>query len=352
MIFSNLKISDQILKNRIFVSPMCQYSSDKFGSPSSWHYYHLSKLIMSSASMLIIESTAVNPIGRITNGDLCLYTKKQKKDFIDLINFLKKVNKKIPICVQLSHSGRKGSSNIPWIKNNSPLKKNSWKTLSPSNIKKDRFWPNPKELNNIEINNIINDFASVIKFLRNSKIDGVEIHMAHGYLLHQFFSPLSNRRNDKYGGTLKNRSRFLLEIAKIVRKSWPSSKILGARITGADYSNKGINLEDSIYLAKNLEKAGFDYICVSSGGIDNILKKNLKNYRVKLAQEIKKNVSIPVGTTGELDNYKFLNNALKKNKIDFAAIGRRFLKDPMWLIALAKKFKKMEMIPKQYLRAF
>ena len=144
MIFSNLKISDQILKNRIFVSPMCQYSSDKFGSPSSWHYYHLSKLIMSSASMLIIESTAVNPIGRITNGDLCLYTKKQKKDFIDLINFLKKVNKKIPICVQLSHSGRKGSSNIPWIKNNSPLKKNSWKTLSPSNIKKDRFWPNPK----------------------------------------------------------------------------------------------------------------------------------------------------------------------------------------------------------------
>ena len=176
--------------------------------------------------------------------------------------------------------------------------------------------------------------------------------MAHGYLLHQFFSPLSNLRLDKYGGTLKNRSRFLLEIAKNVRKFWPSKKILGARIVGEDNSINGIKLKDSIYLCKNLEKIGFNYLCISSGGIDKILKKNLKNYRVMLSQKIKKNVSIPVGTTGELDDYKFLNNSLKRNKIDFAAIGRKFLRDPMWLITLAKKLKKMQMIPKQYLRAF
>jgi len=352
MIFSNLKISNRILKNRVFVSPMCQYSSNKFGSPSMWHYYHLSKLIMSNAGMLIIESTAVNPRGRITNRDLCLHTKKQRKDFLDLINFLKKINKNVPICVQLSHSGRKGSSKVPWIKNNAPLKKNSWKTLAPSGVKKDKFWPKPKELNSFEIKNVINDFKSAIKFLKNSKIDGIEIHMAHGYLLHQFFSPLSNQRTDKYGGTLENRSRFLLEIGKVARKSMPHSKILGARITGEDYSANGIKLKDSIYLAKNLEKIGFNYLCISSGGIDKILKKDLKNYRVKLSQEIKKNVSIPVGTTGELDSYKFLNYSLKTKKIDFAAIGRRFLKDPMWLTVLAKRFKKTEIIPKQYLRAF
>ena len=327
---------------------MCQYSGNK-GSPTEWHYQHLGKLALSGAGMLMIESTAVNKTGMITHKDLALHNKTQEKSFRELLSYLNKISD-IPIGIQISHSGRKGSTEIPWVKSNQPLsKKKCWKTVAPSAIKKDKKWPLPKTLNNIEIQKIKNDFKKTCLKVKNLGFDCIEIHMAHGYLLHQFFSPISNIRKDNYGGNLKNRSRLLLEIAKIIRNVWPKNRILGARITGSDHLENGITTKDSIYLSKKLEKIGFDYLCVSSGGI--ITKTNLKfskGFRVKIAKKIKSNIKLKIRTSGLIDNFKIASKIIRNNECDLIAIGRKFLLDPNW-IQKTKKYPK-DMLPPQYLR--
>ena len=351
MIFNKVKLGKLTLKNRVVVSPMCQYSAKK-GSPSKWHYSHLLKLLTSGTSMLMLESTAVNNLGKITHADLCLNTKKQGKDFKKLVSFLKSYDKKTPIGLQISHAGRKGSSHIPWVKSNTALKKTqkSWRTVSASSIKKDKNWPIPKTLTQIEIKKIINDFVKTSRLANSCGFDGIEIHMAHGYLLHQFLSPISNTRKDRYGSSLKNRCRFALEIAEKVRKTWPKRKILGARITGTDHLKKGINVKDSIYLAHCLKKIGFDYICVSSGGI--LTKTNLKffkGFRLSVASKIKKKVKIAVRTSGQVENLSFADKAIKKNKVDLIAVGRNFIKDPAFIYKYSK-FKKKKIIKNPYIR--
>tara|TARA_E500000178_G_C17033495_1_gene761941 strand:- start:2922 stop:3983 length:1062 start_codon:yes stop_codon:yes gene_type:complete len=351
MIFNKVKVGKFTLKNRVVVSPMCQYSA-KNGSPSKWHYSHLLKLLTSGSSMLMLESTAVNNTGKISHADLCLKTKKQSRDFKKLVTFLKSYSKKIPISLQISHSGRKGSSHIPWVKSNTALKKTqkSWRTVSASSIKKDKNWPIPKSLNQIEIKKIVKDFVKTSRLANSSGFDGIEIHMAHGYLLHQFLSPISNIRKDQYGGSLKNRCRLALEIAEKVRKIWPKKKILGARITGTDHLKKGIKLKDSIYLAHHLKKIGFDYICVSSGGI--LTKTNLKfskGFRLKFASKIKKRVKIITRTSGQLENLSFAEKAIQKKEIDLIAVGRNFIKDPTFIYKYSK-LKKKKIIKNPYLR--
>jgi 2,4-dienoyl-CoA reductase-like NADH-dependent reductase (Old Yellow Enzyme family) len=352
MILKKIKIGNNYLKNRIVVSPMCQYSANN-GCPSIWHYSHLGSLMNSGASMLMIESTSVNMNGRITNKDLCLKNKIQAQKMKKLLIFLKKINT-IPIGLQISHSGRKGSSYIPWVKNNKPLEgKDSWQTYSASPIKKDKGWPTPKELNFKKINILINDFINTCKIANKIGIDAIEIHMAHGYLIHQFLSPISNKRKDIYGGNDKNRMRLALIISKKIRKMWPKNKILGARITGEDHLPNGIKIKNAIKLTKELKKIGFDYICVSSGGIisKTNLKNNLEGFRVKIANKIKKNVKIKIRTSGNLSNLHFLNKAFKKKLIDFAAIGRPFLNNPRWLLNYLAKNKNHD-FPHQWVRGF
>ena len=168
-----------------------------------------------------------------------------------LFLYLKKISN-IPICLQIAHAGRKGSANIPWIKKNSALNKRQscWKTYSASSIRKDKGWPNPIKLSQKKIKNITQDYLNTVKLAKKIGFDGIEIHMAHGYLLHQFISPISNKRKDIYGGNLKNRLRFPTSIIKNVRKIWPKNKILGARITATDHLKNGINLQESIFFVK------------------------------------------------------------------------------------------------------
>lgn len=226
------------LNNRICIAPMCQYSAYN-GNPSKWHYFHLRKLMQAGAGLLMIESTAVSKRGMISKKDLSLRNKENFIKLKNLFNHLKKISD-TKIGIQLSHSGRKGSSALPWIKSNSPLeKKFGWKTIGPSKIKRDEHWPYPKEASLKDLKKIKLDFIKSAIFAKKIKFDCLEIHMAHGYLLHQFFSPISNKRKDKYGFNLKNRCRFLLEIAKEIRKVWPQDKILGARVTGSDWLKKG-----------------------------------------------------------------------------------------------------------------
>ena len=350
MIQKKLKINKILLKNRLVVSPMCQYSAIN-GSPSEWHYQHLGKLSLSGAGMLMLESTSVNKIGKISHSDLCLYNKTHETKLKKLIKFISNLSN-IPTGIQLSHSGRKGSSYIPWIKKNTPLKKKdgSWQTCAPSSIKKDKGWPVPKALKKKEINKIISDFKNSAIKAKKIGFDCLEIHMAHGYLLHQFISPISNKRLDDYGGNLKNRCKFPFQVATKIRKIWPKDKILGARITGIDHLKDGININDSIYLVKKLKKIGFDYVCVSSGGI--ISKTNLKfknSFRANFAKKIKLNCkNIKVRTTGNIQNISQINQVLTRNKIDFVAVGRKFLIDPLWFIKEKKNI--VSKIPKQYER--
>ena len=350
MIFKNLKINNVTLKNRIVVSPMCQYSS-KNGSPTKWHYQHLENLSSTGASMVLLESTDVDKSGKISKSDMCLYNTTHEKNLKKLIKFLKSKNN-IKYGIQISHSGRKGSSYEPWIKHNSPLpKKKSWKTFSASAISRAKGWPTPTEMTKLQIKKMVQKFKNTATRANRVNLDCLEIHMAHGYLLHQFFSPISNKRKDEYGGNLDNRSRLLNEIAREVRKVWPSHKILGARITGTDHVKNGISINDATLLSKSLKKIGFDYVSISSGGILPFTKmKQYEAFRVNMAEKIKSNSKITTTTSGMITSHEVSANIIKKKKIDFITIARIIVKNPMWIFQFAKKNRIKDYVPKQYRR--
>ena len=350
MIFKNLKINNIILKNRIVISPMCQYSS-KNGSPSKWHYQHLENLSSTGSSMILLESTAVEKPGKISEADMCLYNATHEKNLKKLIKFLKSKND-IKYGIQISHSGRKGSSYVPWIKHNSPLpKQKSWKTFSASAISRDKGWPKPTEMTKLQIKKMVQKFKNTAIRANRVNFDCLEIHMAHGYLLHQFFSPISNKRKDEYGGNFINRSRFLLEIAREVRKVWPSHKILGARITGTDHIKNGISIDDATLLSKSLKKIGFDYVSISSGGILPFTKmKQYEAFRVNMAEKIKNNSKMMTTTSGMITKHKISENIINNKKIDFITIARIIVKNPRWIFQFAKRNKVKNYIPNQYKR--
>lgn len=345
-------LSKQKLENRVCIAPMCQYSAEN-GNPSAWHYFHLKKLMQAGSGLLMIESTAVSKEGMISKKDLSLRNQRNFIEFKRLINYLKKISS-TKIGIQLSHSGRKGSSELPWIKSNFPLnKKNSWKTIAPSKIKRDKHWPNPKEASMRDLERVKTHFAKSAKYAKKIGFDCLEIHMAHGYLLHQFFSPISNKRKDHYGNNLKNRCKFLLEIAKKIRRIWPKGKILGARVTGSDWIKQGSTISDCIFLCKNLKKIGFNYVCVSSGGVVPKTKiKFKKGYQVHLAQEIKNKVGIKVKTTGNITDLKHAEQIIKTGKADLVSFGRKFINSPTWLIKQLLYYKKKVKLPNQYKRCF
>ena len=352
MIYKSIKINKLKLENRVVVSPMCQYSAIN-GHPSNWHYKHLGSLVKSGASMIILESTAVNKEGRITKKDLCLYSEEHKKSFKKLILFLKLI-KNIPIFIQLSHAGRKGSSEIPWVKSNTPLKKkDGWQTISSLGIKKDLKWPRPKHATEKDIKKIINDFAKSAKFAILAGFDGIEIHMAHGYLIHQFLSPVVNKRKDSYGGSFEKRSLLAIQITKNLKKICKNKTILGVRMTATDHLKKGININESLRFVKDLESLGVNYVCISSGGIKTKtnLKMKIKGFRSNLTKKIKLNTrKMVIGTTGKLGDINFLNKKLKNNFFDLAFVGRPFLKNPNWMFTKDKKIEDLKKVPKQYLR--
>ena len=246
-----LSLRNNIFNNKFVVSPMCQYSSQD-GTPNEWHYHHLKNLILSGVGSIVIESTAVSKIGKISNKDLCLYNHKHFNGHKKLIKYLKRI-KNIPIIIQISHSGRKGSSEIPWIKKkNSPLnKKKGWQTIAPSPISRGKKFPKPKKMNERDIKKVINQFKNTSRLAFKAGYDGVEIHMAHGYLIHQFCSPISNLRNDKYKF---NDFKFPLEIYEQINKIRPKNKIIGARVTGTDHLKNGIKIKDASNLINKLKK--------------------------------------------------------------------------------------------------
>ncbi len=350
-LFQPINLRELRLPNRVMISPMCQYSATD-GNPNDWHLIHLGQLSLGGAGLLCIEASGVEAIGRITPGCLGLYSNENEAAFRRLISGLR-CHSHMPIAIQLAHAGRKASSHTPWdggklIDPNS----GGWETIAPSAVPFSPVEPPPREMNAADLSRVRDAFAGAARRAAALGIDAIELHAAHGYLLHQFLSPLSNRRSDRYGGSLENRMRFPLEVFSAVREAWPDSKPVLVRISASDWIDGGWNLQQSIEFAHRLKAAGCDCIDVSSGGLAPDQKITLgPGYQVPFSEAIRKEVGIPTVSVGLITDPRQAEDIVAGNKADIVALARGALFDPHWAWRAAVELGGEVSAPKQYWRA-
>ncbi|WP_392558579.1 NADH:flavin oxidoreductase/NADH oxidase [Orbus mooreae] len=350
-LFSPIKIGAQNFENRIVIPPMCQYSATN-GLVSDWHLMHYGSLSHSGAGLMILEATSVCPEGRLSPFDLGIWGDEQEQAMASLVSSIRQYSK-MPITIQLVHAGRKASMPAPWQEEKHvPVSQGGWQTVAPSAIAFDTNYDTPQELTTEQVKNIVKQFADAAVRADKAGIDFIEIHGAHGYLIHQFLSPLSNHRTDQYGGSLENRMRFVLEIFQAIRAVFPKHKGVGIRISATDWVDDGWNLDESIILAKALDKLGCSYIHVSTGGLD-IRQKILvgPNYQVPFAQAIKQQVSMPVIAVGLITEAAQAEAIVLTGQADMVAIGRDMLFNPHWPWFAAKALAAQVTVPPQYYRS-
>ena len=351
-LFSPITLGGLTIPNRIAVAPMCQYSADD-GSASDWHVYHWSNLALSGAGMITIEMTDVERRGRISHGCLGLYSDHNEAAAADALTKARRLaNPGTIFGPQLAHAGRKASCRRPW-EGGGPLKpdQDPWQTVSASALPFDDGYPTPHALTGDEIAAMVEKFAASAVRAARIGYDFVELHGAHGYLLHQFLSPLSNHRTDRYGGSLENRMRFIVEVAAAVRKAAPGLMI-GARLSIKDWVEGGLTEDDSVEVVKALKALGVAYVCCSSGGNSSLQKIPAgRGYQVHLATYIKERTGMPVRAVGMIDIPSLGEEILRDGKADMVAIARPLLADPRWpWRAAAETGHEIKAAP-QYLRA-
>jgi len=350
-LFQPFSIGSLILQNRIVIAPMCQYSAQD-GMANDWHLIHLGNLACSGAGLLTIEATAVEPIGRITPADLGLWSDDTESALQRILKSIRQYSS-MPISIQLAHAGRKASCDIPWKGGQSlDIKNGGWQTIAPSAISFNDSDRLPTSLSIEDLNRIRSCFVSAAKRAVKIGIDVIEIHSAHGYLLHEFLSPLSNRRLDQYGGSLENRMRFPLEIFEAIRKNIPDNFPLGIRISATDWVQGGWDINQSIRLTKALEQFRCDFIHVSSGGLSpQQVIPNEPNYQVDFAESIRKNTKIPVIAVGLITDPDQAEKILQEGKADLIALARGVLYDPRWPWHAAAQLNASVDAPPQYWRS-
>ena len=349
-LFSPLQIKSIRLKNRIAISPMCQYSAEE-GFANNWHLVHLGSRATGGAGLIIQEATAVSPEARISPADLGLWND-------DHIKKLKKINKFIISQnavpgIQLAHAGRKASVSAPWY-GNKKLTQNQggWETVAPSAISYHDNEQTPTALDAVGIQKVINDFKWATRRAVVAGYQVLEIHGAHGYLLHQFLSPLTNLRTDKYGGSFENRIRFTLEILEAVQTEWPKELPLFVRISATDWAEGGWNIEESVELSKILKEKGVDLIDVSSGGLVSHQQIALgPNYQVPFAEQIKKEAKIATGAVGLITTSQQAEDIVASGKADLVLFARESLRNPHLGLDFAKELGVDIQWPIQYERA-
>jgi 2,4-dienoyl-CoA reductase-like NADH-dependent reductase (Old Yellow Enzyme family) len=347
-LFTPLDLGGITLPNRIVISPMCQYSADD-GSLTDWHLVHLGHLSYSGAGLLILEATHVTREGRITHHCAGLYNEHNEAAMKKVLDACRRLSKNA-IGVQLGHAGRKASSQVPWEgrewlqPHQSP-----WQTVAPSAIAYGEGWHVPHELSIDEIRGLVDAFAAAAERAKRIGFDMVELHSAHGYLLHQFWSPLSNRRSDAYG---KDRLKFLLEVARAMREVWPRERALGARISANDWMPGGLGPDDAVTYARELERIGFDYVCPSSGALVPQARIPVApGYQVPFAEKIKQAARIKVQTVGMIAEPRQAQDILASGKADMVVMARAFLDNPRWVWHAAEKLGIQLDYPPQYARS-
>ena len=350
-LFDPITLGGIELANRVAVSPMCQYSAEN-GSANDWHMQHLGSLSMSGAGLLIVEATGVEPEGRITPHCLGLYSDANEAALAQIVALCRRWgNAKLGI--QLAHAGRKASAKVPW-QGGQPLKpdEGAWQTVAASAIPFGDNWPAPQALDATGLARIRDAFVAAAKRADRLGFDLLELHGAHGYLLHNFVSPVSNRRNDAYGGSLVNRLRFPLEVAAAVRAAWPRTRALGMRITGSDWIDGGLTPDDAGVLANELHEIGFDYVCVSSGGVSPQARIVVgPGYQVPFAAAVKKASRIAVQSVGMIVEPHQADAIVAEGRADCVALARGFLDDPRWAWHAAEALGAEVACPPQYARA-
>ncbi len=351
-LFSPLTIRSVTLRNRIGVSPMCQYSCTD-GLANDWHYVHLGSRAVGGAGLVIVEATAVAPEGRITPGCMGLWSDKHIEPLARIAKFMK--DHGAVAGIQIAHAGRKASADLPW-KGGAHLsaEQGGWETIAPSAIAFGDNLPKvPRAMTTADITRVQNDFVATARRALTAGFQWLELHSAHGYLFNEFLSPLSNHRTDQYGGSFENRTRFLLETARAVRKVWPDNLPLAVRISAIDWMPNGWQIEDSIALAKLLKAEGVDLVDCSSGGIVPNAKIEVKpGYQVPFAEKVRHGAQIKTAAVGFITEPKQADDIIRNGKADIALLARQMLVDPYWPAHAAKALGHKITPPNQYLRAW
>lgn len=349
-LFSAVKLRDLALSNRIVVSPMCQYVA-RDGCMHDWHLMHLGQFAMGAAGLVFTEAVHVSAIGRITPGCAGLWTDEQEAAMRRIVDFCRTWGV-ARIGVQLAHAGRKAACHIP-LAGGRPLAEGegAWQTVAPSAVPYAPDWPAPDALDGAGLAQVKAEFVASAQRCVRIGVDTVELHAGHGYLLNQFFSPLSNRRTDEYGGSLENRMRFPLEVFEAVRAVWPEDRPLGIRISAVDWVEGGTTIDDTIGFSQALAARGCDYIDITSGGVDSRQKiETGPGYQVGFARAVRQAVHIPVMAVGMITDAQQAEAVIAEGDADFVMLARGMMDDPRWAWHAAQSLGADTAYPDQYVR--
>ncbi|MCA7082424.1 NADH:flavin oxidoreductase/NADH oxidase [Cupriavidus sp. DB3] len=351
-LFTPLQIGKLQLDNRILIAPMCQYSAEQ-GNATDWHLIHLGHLALSGAGMLILEATAVSPQGRITPYDLGLYSDDNEAALARVLKAVRAYSP-IKIAMQIAHAGRKASSRAPWDGGSQirPDEPQGWLTEAPSAVPHGPNEVPPVALDRAGLERVKRDFVETAKRAARLGIDAIEIHAAHGYLLHQFLSPIANHRDDEYGGSLENRMRFPLEVFDAVRAAFPADRPVWARISATDWVPNGWDIEGTVAISKELARRGCAAIHVTTGGVSPQQAIKLgPGYQVPYAQRVKAEVGLPTIAVGLITEPEQAESIIANGEADAVSLARAMLYDPRWPWHAAAKLGAQVQAPKQYWRS-
>lgn len=349
-LFSPFSLRSITFRNRIFVSPMCQYSSVD-GMPTDWHLVHLGSRAVGGAGLVMVEASAIDPSGRISPDDSGMWSDAHAAAFEPIAAFIK-AQGSVP-AIQLAHAGRKASTQIPWLKGSGLADDaRGWEPIGPSAVAFADGYRVPRAMSPADIDAVVDQWVAATKRSLTAGFEVVEIHAAHGYLLHEFLSPLSNQRTDEYGGSLENRMRLPLRVVEAVRRAWPVELPLFIRISATDWAEGGWDLEQSIAFAQRVRDLGVDLVDCSSGG--NVASAKIPlgpGYQVAFAREIRKQAGIATGAVGLITGAKQAEGIIATGGADVVLLARQLLRDPYWPLHAARELDVDVDWPKQYLRA-
>ena len=347
-LFTPIQLGGITLPNRVVIAPMCQYSADD-GSMTDWHLVHLGSMACSGAGLFVVEKTNVTRDGRITHGCTGLYNDHNEAAMARAVQVYRGITSN-PIGIQIGHAGRKASAQVPWLGGKALGPDESpWQTVAPSAIAFGEGWHVPREFSKDDLRKLLDAYVAAALRARRIGFDLLELHSAHGYLLQQFLSPLANQRSDEYG---RDRMKFPLEVARAMREVWPKERALGIRINATDWMEGGWMAEDAVAYAKELQRIGFDFICVSSGAtVPHARIPVAPGFQVGFAEKIRKEVGIKVRAVGMIADADQAEEIVASGKADMVAMARAFLDNPRWVWHAAERFGVKIDYPPQYARS-
>lgn len=347
--FTPLEIRNLVLKNRFIMAPMCQYSAQD-GVPQDWHFQHYVTRALGGSALIIVEATAVSPEGRISPADLGIWNDRQEEVFTRLTEAVHRAGARV--AVQLAHAGRKASTAVPWTGEGGVLDADGgWEPVGPGTEKFSENYRTPRSLETDQVRHLVSQFVAAGQRAIRAGFDTVEIHAAHGYLVHQFLSPLTNHRTDNYGGSPENRRRFLVEIIQGLRHALGPQVPLLLRVSATDWTPGGLTIEDTVATVKIAADLGVDFVDVSTGGLIPGVKIPLgPGYQVPFAEEVKKKTGLLTGAVGLIHDLDQASKILTDGHADAILLGRLLLRDPYWVARMAPA--DLRSVPHQYIRGF